>query len=348
MKADHDVHATFMSGTHNYVFVSPATWNPSSGVAAADALCNSAAIAAGLPDIAANKYVAWLSTSTTSAVSRLGGARGWVRTGDSLPFADTPAALTMQHQVFYPIANDASGAASSAIVLTGTTGDGVAYLTGGVAQTCKDWTSMATTDFAGRGVPNGYALQWTDVGNLSCASPVAVYCFGTANTTPVTPPAAPGRYAFYDDTSFTANLGVAGADAACAVSATAAKLPGSYRALLATSAFTAASRFSANGAPWVRVDGVELASTAASLLSGAALLAPFDVSASGNYYGNSGAWTGAVDPMILATSTASDCTDWSSATGTGITSALTSFGAGWFNAATLPCNGAYGVFCLEQ
>ena len=51
----------------------------------ADALCAQRAEAGGLPS---NTYVAWLSTSTVDAKTRLAGARGWVRP-DGLPFADT-------------------------------------------------------------------------------------------------------------------------------------------------------------------------------------------------------------------------------------------------------------------
>ncbi len=69
----------------NVVFVSSTTSNGDlGGQAGADAECASLATAASLPS---GTYKAWLSTSTANAISKLGGARGFVRP-DGQPFAD--------------------------------------------------------------------------------------------------------------------------------------------------------------------------------------------------------------------------------------------------------------------
>jgi hypothetical protein len=81
-------------------------------LAAADARCNDAAGGAGLP----GHYVAWLSTSKTSAIDRLAGARGWVRP-DGRPFADTPADIAAG-RIWYPASIDENGAASATLVIT--------------------------------------------------------------------------------------------------------------------------------------------------------------------------------------------------------------------------------------
>lgn len=61
-----------------------------------DGYCSSVAADAGLP----GQYLAWLSTTTTNAISKLGGANGWVRT-DGRPSANTQADLAAG-RIFYP------------------------------------------------------------------------------------------------------------------------------------------------------------------------------------------------------------------------------------------------------
>jgi len=72
----------------NIVFVTSTLSTPGNigSLAAADAICTARAQAAALP----GAYVAWLSSTVTSAKARLGSARGWVRV-DGMPVADTVA-----------------------------------------------------------------------------------------------------------------------------------------------------------------------------------------------------------------------------------------------------------------
>ena len=78
---------TPMDGSVNLMFVSSQFYNGGSfqGVAGADAACQDAANAVGLPGL----YKAWLSTDDVSAVVHLRsctpGVMGWVRT-DGMPF----------------------------------------------------------------------------------------------------------------------------------------------------------------------------------------------------------------------------------------------------------------------
>src|ERR1700734_4365982 len=84
-------------GEFNIAFVSSAMYDGDlGGTAGADTACRNLAHASGLP----GTYVAWLGTSTASAVSRLGSARGWVRP-DGKPFADRASDLGVGG-VFYP------------------------------------------------------------------------------------------------------------------------------------------------------------------------------------------------------------------------------------------------------
>ena len=82
---------------HNIVFVTSIEYDGNlGGLGGADAACQSRAAFAGLP----GTYVAWLSTPTVSAHSRIQG-RGWVRR-DGRPFVDTIADLE-QSKMLYPV-----------------------------------------------------------------------------------------------------------------------------------------------------------------------------------------------------------------------------------------------------
>src|SRR5262249_21678466 len=120
------------------------------GLAGADGLCATRAMAASLP----GTYRAWLSTSTVNAKDRLAGARGWVRT-DGLPFADTIADI-VSGKILYPIRLDERGAdlptaLGQVFVATGTDPDGTLSTT--QVGTCDDFTtvngSVAVGDAAG-------------------------------------------------------------------------------------------------------------------------------------------------------------------------------------------------------
>ena len=71
-----------------------------------------------------------------------------------------------------------------------------------------------------------------------------------------------GRRAFVSTTTFSPTGGIEGADAVCAQDAMMAGLSGTFQALLATDMASAVSRF-APGLPWVRTDGILLATTGA-------------------------------------------------------------------------------------
>src|SRR5947207_2017750 len=80
--------------TNNIAFLSQPTVvvGTLGSASAADQACGDQAIAAGLP----GTYVAWISTSTSNAIDRLAGARGWVRV-DGVPFADQLSELAASH-----------------------------------------------------------------------------------------------------------------------------------------------------------------------------------------------------------------------------------------------------------
>src|ERR1019366_7250947 len=122
----------------NIAFVTSTTTNGDvGGVAGAQAMCSAAAAGAGLP----GHYAPWLATSTVSATTALGAARGWVRP-DGLPFTDTLAGLA-KGQVFYPLSINELGqsVADNTLVWTGASPTGAAP-----AVTCSDWTRTTPSD----------------------------------------------------------------------------------------------------------------------------------------------------------------------------------------------------------
>lgn len=104
------------------------------GLATADALCSSEAIAPGLSGI----YRALLATPTANAISRVSlGGSNWVRT-DGVPLADSPLAFS-NGVLTAPLNVSATMTYSVANAYTGATG--VTALNGGAAQGCTHCTN---------------------------------------------------------------------------------------------------------------------------------------------------------------------------------------------------------------
>ena len=102
----------------------------------------------------------------------------------------------------------------------------------------------------------------------------------------------------------------------CQSEAGAARLPGTYMALLAPTGASAASRFSSSGLPWIRPDGIPLASTADAFFSASLLDVPPNVTADGfAYFGNMGVWSGAARPANTGAD-ATNCANWTSSSAT--------------------------------
>jgi hypothetical protein len=282
--------------------------------------------------------VAWLSTSSSPAASRLGGARGWVRV-DGRPFADRLDAGIAK--VFYPLALDENGSeVSESTVWTGTRGDG------SLTDTCSDWQSA--TGQALVGFTSGGTWVWTDsLGALSCSGTARFYCLGTDRSAPLPPIVPPSlrRLAFLSNTPWNPSGGVVSADALCQASAPAGPPGNIYRALLATPVASATSRVSLFGAPWVRPDGVIVTAIAADLAM-ARLQAPIEVSGDGQTNFVSRAWTGSVSPTAALAST---CSGWSSSSGMGSTGLVNRASPAFFFDSLQGCSLPIGrIYCLQE
>jgi hypothetical protein len=312
---DTTVQADF-SPPPNYVFTTSTQQNAVlGGLKGADALCAARAAAGKL----SGTYVAWLSTASASAVSRLKGASGWIRPGDSMPVLNNIEDIA-NNKFFYPPRMDELGTDLGAdqVVITATNVNGTADI-GATNTTCGDFTSGETTPvtFVSGGFASANSGVFTAFVGADCGAPSRLYCFGIDRQAQVVAKGPVARFAFMTKADWTPGKGIGTADALCQQDATAAGLAGTYRALLAPSGSTIASRFGTAGSTWARVDGVPLAASAELFFQGTTFGVPPNMSADGSvYYGQTGVWTGAVSPTTVGTA-ASTCGDWLSTSGQG-------------------------------
>lgn len=161
---------------------------------------------------------------------------------------------------------------------------------------------------------------------------------------------AQAKRVFLTQGSFSGNLGgLAGADAACQAEATAASLPGTYRAWLSDASASAASRFPQNVGPYAMPNGVLVAGSWGDLTDGS-LLTPLNVTAAGAVVsGFTRAWTGTQSNGSAYTATADHCNGWTSTAGTGRTGFVHQAGAWTDVFPSQPCN-TTGVrlYCFEE
>ncbi|MET0344264.1 MAG: hypothetical protein ABW252_24830 [Polyangiales bacterium] len=316
------------------------------GVVAADAVCQAEARAAGLP----GSYLAWLSTSTVDAPARLAGARGWVRP-DGKPFADRVEDIVAS-RVYYPLRVDAWGRdlADGVSVLeawTGTDRRGAR----GRDRTCGDWTRTALGESALGGAGTASAAWFSDAYTLTCDRRARLYCFGVGAVGEVVPRFERGRLAFATRLEFRPGGGIEAADRTCNDDARVAGWRGRFRALLATTTASAASRFDPGGARWVGVDGVPITARGDSLFAAVPFVLPPQRDAYGALVGGP-VWTGARSLRDAGTRVET-CDDWRGTTG-----AVGRGGSSTFSTApyylqdvSQRCDGSaqkLGIVCLEE
>jgi hypothetical protein len=338
MNQPRNVGATF--APVNYVFISAATFDPSTGVLAGDTLCQTEAAARGFPD--AGRYIAWLSDSSAPAKARIQTARGWVRL-DGLPVLDSPSDPT---RILYPPRLGSLGQDLTSVrVVTGTDAGGSS------AANCLNFTSNTSMQMAAAGQPGSGAGAWTNAFNLSCdTTDLHIYCFGTSAVSQVVPAAVSGRLAFVSDGTFNASTGRAAADTLCQTEATANGFPGNYFALISLIAEAASQRFDTTGPVWVRRDGVQLTTRPSDLFAGEGLVAAFDVTGTTRYLDhNDRIWTGSDKPNTAGMSVPTTCDNWSDPQGTGAVGTPSSTaGFNYYHSESLPCDTPRRVYCLQR
>ncbi len=302
----------------NLFFVSSEAQAPGAydNVEQADAVCDRLASDSGLPE---RKYIAWLPTSTKTAITRLRElslgqpANGWVRP-DGRIFAGSELEL-VTGQIAVPPRLDEFGRdiGDAAIVATDTLGTGQP----GAGTHCQDWASE-TAPAVLAGEPAGGTGRWTTASSTPCNQPSHLYCFSAiANEAFANPPLG-ATVIFVSQGTLAGNAGVAAADALCVSEAQAATLPNSQTRALITpgGGKPVKDRFEGLtfGDAVMRPDGTVMGSSMAALLFGEQFEAAPNVTANRQFLDVAvriGA--GGFDEFVA------DCAGWTSSSGVAAT-----------------------------
>lgn len=326
------------SGPPNFAFVTSGA-RPLSDFAdrsELDAWCGQLATAAHLP----GTYVAWLSTSTSNAKTRLAGIPGWVR-ADGETFA-TSVDDMVAGKMYAPLRIDETGTDQGDVVVgTATDTDGT-YTMG---EACFGVSGTGGVDF---GFAHAGKNWWTHTGNFSqvgCGASAHYYCFETDKNGAAPMPAHTGKLAFLSNGTINGGQGLAtGMDTLCKSEGP----PGrNFVAMVGNGigsgmVYTATDRSVPNT---VRPDGVWFTDNTNTIV------APLDVTLGGTYI-DAPVWAGAMrSDAPPATDGSEDCSGWTSPASTvnGRTGSSAQTSAGTFgNGGTLPCNNALRIYCVEQ
>jgi hypothetical protein len=287
--------------TANLVFItSSAPQLSASGVVGLDAYCQSTAATAGL----AGTYVAFVATSTSTITERLAGARGWVRL-DGLPVLDQASDLNLNAGLPRGVLFDETGTALiNTMFMTGLHANGSTV----VDATCADWTATDVMTSEGGRSDSGSTYMYS-MSVYDCVQRIS--CFGVDRNVPVDLHPQPypyGRHVFVS-APFTIGGGLPAADAQCQADASAAGLPGTFRAALATTTASAATRIGSLAGTWRRPDGIVVTHQGLDQLP---LLSAVNVDASGTAIRVAWTYVGALSWTEIGTST---CADWTSTAG---------------------------------
>lgn len=157
------------------------------------------------------------------------------------------------------------------------------------------------------------------------------------------------RLVFVTSAVFGAQLGgIEGADAKCQGAADSAGLDGTFRAWLSTATSSPMANFHQSAAPYVRVDGVEIAGDWSDLIDGD-LAAPIEVDEWGNVQNNGecgNVWTN-----TLRDGTPHDedaCTGWSSLQDAALLGRSDITNYFWTEGCVQDCLKQNRLFCIEQ
>ena len=209
------------------------------GVAPYDAYCNTVASDAGINNTTGTGYIAWISTVTNSASTRLT-ATGSFKRLDGQPFALNETEL-LANKIRNPVNLDELGRRmnSNDSIWTGTNSSGI-----GNMSDCVGWTVNTATTL-NRGIPPGGPGLWTDgTGGHTCNNTgTRLLCIGNTSTftmsIPLIPTGGKRHVPHHPVPMPTSN---ANADSTCTTQANAAGYTGAYKALLSSTTANAADQ----------------------------------------------------------------------------------------------------------
>ncbi len=231
MNTSHHLDGVFYYLGFNLAFVSSAS-TPANlgGTAPYDAHCNAAASAAGINNAAGNAFIAWISDANSSALSRLGSARGLIRMDGRPVTSDLRLTMDINDQRYWnAIVYDELGgpAAWDSFARTGMNEDGSAR------DHCNNWTGTGTGT---GGMPT--SRQWMSGGGIGCTQPYPVYCMMKTFSNNVSPSPQDGKVVFVS-TPVLPGGGVAAFDARC--NAEKPSGSGTFKAMITTTTTPASS-----------------------------------------------------------------------------------------------------------
>jgi hypothetical protein len=169
---------TYTPATGRHVFLSKGLFAPASNVSAADSLCQSEAMSAGLAN--PTHFMAMLATTTKTAASRFNlSGPNWVRP-DGIPITKAPTDI--EQTLLAGISVHADGTYASNSTLTGAfapppIAGGATNTTtlGTVDGTCNDFSTSSGTNLAIGWA--GYTTSWFNFSESACSIPLSVFCF---------------------------------------------------------------------------------------------------------------------------------------------------------------------------
>jgi len=170
------VPAPVAPGNVRRAFLSESLWVPGGGVAAADAVCQTDAMTAGLPNAA--DYRALLTTSVAATdPSRINLAgQPWARLDDAqlVATATDLAAPTADKLLTSLNVGPSGGYIANFAAWTGTAATPSINNPG---LNCNNWTSGSPSVSSGWGLANGSSPAWWAGNMQACNTPSALYCF---------------------------------------------------------------------------------------------------------------------------------------------------------------------------
>ena len=298
--------AAFDQLNFNLAFVS-STESPTNlgGVAPYDAACNAAATMAGINDAGGNAFIAWVSDGTSSALSRIGLASGWVRM-DGRAVAQSRNTLLVAQGVLNPVRWSETGEdLGETTLLTGTREDGSATAAGH----CSNWTSTGGASLM-TGNSMGGPTVWSASGLAGCsAATYHLLCMMKSYVGGPVPTTFMGKKLWLSNSAY-APSPTANPDTLCNNERPAGVAMG--RALIARTTGAASTLLTA-ATMYVRPDGQEIG-TGAEIVAGATRSGIWQ-SANLSYWSGQ-AWTGSatIDTAGITTST---CDNWVESATTG-------------------------------
>jgi hypothetical protein len=305
------------------------------GIAAGDAICVSEATQANL--VGPSAYIAALSDSNNDLYCRLHGLSGKVATNcgqpnlpayagpwqrvDGNPFATLNTFLNSSVTLTPASIHADRTSAENDLFFQGTAAGMVYDSTNGA---CSDWTSGASSTVAANAAGSIYFTGSTS----NCLGGASLLCLQAGQNVPFNKGFPSGRLAFTTTSSGNGDLstwtnaagetGILAADQVCKAEAAAHSLtaPGSFKAWISdsTQSINAIDRFQNDG-PWVRIDGIVIASSKAALTDPTRIVSAPSISSSGSIVLGEVVLTGTDNEGHYVTGN-DDCMGWTSASTT--------------------------------